>query len=91
VALLAAVTAHFEDGHAVDADLDKRIFHGFELRGLDDGFDFSHVALLAYPFHNVITAPPVTMSDPPTRIGRVGVCWKRTRASTCATRKKSTT
>src|SRR5207302_598551 len=42
VALLAAVTAHFGYGHALNADLAQRVFHRFEPRGLNDCLKFHH-------------------------------------------------
>ncbi len=42
-------------------------------------------------FQKVITSPPATISDPPTRIGVVGCCPNRTFATICATRKNSAT
>ena len=42
VAFLAAVAAHFGDGHAVDADALQGFLHFFEFVRLDDGFDFLH-------------------------------------------------
>src|SRR3974390_3023592 len=40
--LLAARAAHFEERHALDADLLECGFYGFQAGGLDDGFDFGH-------------------------------------------------
>ena len=42
VALLAAMAAHFRDGHAVDANPFERFLNVFELVRLDNGFNFFH-------------------------------------------------
>ena len=42
VALLAAMAAHFGDGHAIDADGLQRFLDFVQLERLDDGFDFFH-------------------------------------------------
>jgi hypothetical protein len=42
VTLLAAMAAHFEDSHTLDADFLKGVFHGFKFGGLNDGFNFDH-------------------------------------------------
>src|SRR5439155_24375042 len=42
VALLAPVSAHLEHGHPLHSDLVQRILDRFELRSLDDSFDFGH-------------------------------------------------
>ncbi len=42
VALLAAVAASFEDGHAFDACFEEGVFDGVQFGGLEDGFDLLH-------------------------------------------------
>jgi hypothetical protein len=42
VALLAAVTAGLENGHAFDARFEQGVLHCVQLRGLNDRFDLLH-------------------------------------------------
>src|SRR5271155_5056261 len=42
VSLLSAMAASLKYGHAFDANLVQRILYAFQLRHLDDGFDFGH-------------------------------------------------
>src|SRR5579863_7026 len=42
VSLLPSMAAGFKYGHAFDANLVQRILHAFQLRDLDDCFDFGH-------------------------------------------------
>ena len=42
VALLAAMAADLENGHALYTDLMERLFHRVQLGVLDDGFDLRH-------------------------------------------------
>src|SRR3981081_4044013 len=53
VALLASVTTHFRDGHAVDADALQGFLHLFQLKRLDDRFDLLHVFLSPLGFEIV--------------------------------------
>src|SRR6266853_486527 len=46
VALLAAVPAHFDNGHTIDANILERFLYLLELVWLDDGFDLFHRCLL---------------------------------------------
>src|SRR5260370_5637832 len=48
VPLLAAMAAHFGDGHAIDPDALQRLLHLVELEGLDDGFDFLHFLIVIH-------------------------------------------
>ena len=47
MALLPAVSAHFGDRHALDSNLNECAFNLFQPVGLNDGFDFCHLVLVA--------------------------------------------
>jgi hypothetical protein len=43
MALLSAMAAGFENGHAFDACFEQRIFDGVQLGGLENGFNLEHM------------------------------------------------
>jgi hypothetical protein len=46
VALLASEAFHFGHSHAFHADLREGVFHFFQLKWFDNGFDFLHVSFV---------------------------------------------
>ena len=42
MSLLSAMAPDFKNGHSLDPNFMQGIFHRFQLRGLNDGFDFDH-------------------------------------------------
>ena len=62
VALLAAESLDFGDGHAFDAEFAEGVFDFLELERLDDGFDFLHSVFCWLARAVVRTSPPADYS-----------------------------
>jgi hypothetical protein len=57
MSLLPAMPSGFKNGHALDANLVQRVFHGIQFRNLNNRFDLRHCRPFRCPLKDTIVRP----------------------------------